>query len=321
MLKVHPAHLHPALLVGALCIALLAPVAARAAMMDQATAPQDQEQATPAQPEDNSLALAEGSVTEPDEGESNPAGGGETTPPEPLSMTPAQRLAAQRLQSEIFVLRSQAEDFIQQAEALHEIPAEVQRLLSETKVAIAATAGVNRLFDVTRLSQLRDQLLDVPLRLYEAMAAVATPEPGPTTTRIQATERKPTQPRPTQPRPTSETATTTSAAPADQEPAGQEVAPALRRGAQAYFSGNYQRAVEALNLVALPTPRSQALALLLRAAARHALFLNADQPDERQLAVVKAEIQECIRLAPSLRPDPELFSPRFVRFFAESPSS
>ncbi len=332
MLKVHPA-----LLAFALWMVLLAPVAARATMTHQSTAPQDQEQAVPAQSEDNSPPPAEGSLAAPNNRESSSKSDGETTPPEPLPLTPAQRL-----QGEIFVLRDQAEGFIQQAESIQEPPEEIQRLLRETKAAIAATAGVNRLFEVDRLTQLRDQLLDVPLRLYEAIAAASTPVPAPQATKTQkprqprttrprttrpgttqpgTTQPGATQPGATQPKLVPETERTASTVPVDPGPAGHEVAPALRRGALAYFSGDYQRAVETLEPVALPTPRSQALALLLRAAARHALFLNADQPNEGQLAMVQAEIQECLRLAPRLRPDPELFSPRFVRLFASSPGS
>ncbi len=213
--------------------------------------------------------------------------------PEPPPLTPAQRF-----QSEIFVLRSQAEGFIAQAEAREEISPELQALIVESQAVVAATTQVNTLFDVSRLEVLRDQLLDAPLRLYQA--TTATPEPGPSLP-PEVTPRA--RPRPGPPGTASPLRPT------------QQIPPELRHGAQAYFGGDYKLAIDALSKASFPAPRSQALALLLRAAARYSLFLTAEEQDESQLAVVRAEIRECMRLAPRLRPDPNLYSPRFVRFF------
>ena len=269
-------HLQPrSLLLAAMVGALLLPPWAHAAPPTASSQPPASQQPAPGKIEANPAALPE-------------------SPP----LTPAQRL-----QSEIFVLRNQAEDFIQQAEADDELSAQILALLSETKTAVAAASGVQDLFDVAQLTKLRDPLLDAPLRLYEAMAAKPRAEPP--------TARPASHPVATQhgSRPT-----TGSAPP----PAGQRVPPALRSGAQAFFGGDYRQAVDVLSGATFATPRQQALALLLRAAARYSLMLTADQPDDSQQKIVRAEIRECTRLAPLLRPDPALFSPRFVRLFAES---
>ncbi len=205
---------------------------------------------------------------------------------------------AQRLQGEIFVLAAQAEGLIRQAEAQEEISEELQPLITETKTITSEAAQADSISSLPRLERLRERLLDAPLRLHDALgraqSVVEAPAQSPPSSRPEA--------RPTPTEPAQRTAT---------------VPAALRDGALAYFAGNYPRTLDLLGEASYSKPRAQAVALLLRAAARYSLFLISDGEDESPLAVARADIRECKRLAPWLQPDPDLFSPRFVRFFAQ----
>ena len=96
------------------------------------------------------------------------------------------------------------------------------------------------------------------------------------------------------------------------------VPPDLLQGAQAFFSGRYQDAVTQLESLRLPAGASSGVRLqahLLRAAALFSTWaLDREQDDQRRQAAAAA-VAECRRLAPQFRPDPTVFSPRFVRFY------
>ncbi len=94
----------------------------------------------------------------------------------------------------------------------------------------------------------------------------------------------------------------------------------LLRAIQAYFNGDYQRA---LDLLAGPDPRPPSRELffrrLVRAAARHALYLLDGERDADLLAAATADLVAARRERPSYAPHPDQFSPRFVAFFRDHP--
>ena len=90
----------------------------------------------------------------------------------------------------------------------------------------------------------------------------------------------------------------------------------LVAGAQAYFSGDYQRASDLLARLPATPGRTGAQALLLRGAARYALFLVGGEQDEALRAAAQGDVQACRRLDPGLVPHREFFSPRFRDFFS-----
>ncbi len=90
----------------------------------------------------------------------------------------------------------------------------------------------------------------------------------------------------------------------------------LRQAADAYFAGDYAAAVTLLSDNTFTRSKSRAHALLLRAAARYALFLLAGETDYAQRGQAAADVAACKAAVPDLAPDEDLFSPRFRDFFA-----
>lgn len=86
--------------------------------------------------------------------------------------------------------------------------------------------------------------------------------------------------------------------------------------ARAYFGGEYQGALDALSRVDEWSGHTAAQALLLRAAARHALYRLGGQKDEGLKRAALTDIEACRRYDPSLGPDEQAFSPRFRAFFS-----
>lgn len=89
----------------------------------------------------------------------------------------------------------------------------------------------------------------------------------------------------------------------------------LVRAAQAYFAGDYPRAVSLLVVLDDSKGRSAVQVRLLRAAARHALFLIGGGTDESLRRNALADVRACRSLEPSFVPDARAFSPRFRRFY------
>lgn len=83
-------------------------------------------------------------------------------------------------------------------------------------------------------------------------------------------------------------------------------------GAQAYFSGNPQQAIELLNASEPPASSLGAHFYLFLSASRFALFQVGLSDDTGQAA---ADARRCRELAPDLAPDPQAFSPGFRQFF------
>lgn len=92
----------------------------------------------------------------------------------------------------------------------------------------------------------------------------------------------------------------------------------LLNGARAYFDGQYREAVDLLDRAAGLKGRAAAQSLLLRSAARFALFEagGGKDPELRRLAARDATAAR--RADPTLQPDREVFSPPFVDFFRAS---
>jgi hypothetical protein len=90
----------------------------------------------------------------------------------------------------------------------------------------------------------------------------------------------------------------------------------LVAGAQAYFNGDYQRASDLLARLPAATGRTGAQALLLRGAARYALFLVGGEQDQALRTAAQGDVEACRRLDPGLVPHRDFFSPRFRDFFS-----
>ena len=88
----------------------------------------------------------------------------------------------------------------------------------------------------------------------------------------------------------------------------------LRQGVRAYFGGQYAEAVQALSGASFQG-RAALHALLIRAAARYALYASGGRKDEALKRDATTDIRACRRLDASFVPDPQAFSPRFLELF------
>jgi hypothetical protein len=100
------------------------------------------------------------------------------------------------------------------------------------------------------------------------------------------------------------------------EPTRVTPASGLRTALNAFLSGDYQ-AVQRASTSGMD-PRSAAHTLLLRAAARHSLFLLGGERDPGLQTQAQADVREARRLLSTIRPTQTFFSPRFVRFFEQT---
>lgn len=91
--------------------------------------------------------------------------------------------------------------------------------------------------------------------------------------------------------------------------------PELLRAASAYFAGNYREAAAVLSTVSYPGGRAAAQAMLLRAAARHALFVLSGEQDQALATSARADVKACRGYDAGFAPDTRFFSPRFTDFF------
>ncbi len=90
----------------------------------------------------------------------------------------------------------------------------------------------------------------------------------------------------------------------------------LIQAAGAYLAGDYEAAITTLTESSFRQRRSRAHALLLRAAARYALFLLGDETDYALRGLAADDVTACKNADPDLAPEEGLFSPRFRDFFA-----
>jgi hypothetical protein len=92
---------------------------------------------------------------------------------------------------------------------------------------------------------------------------------------------------------------------------------ALLAAGDRFADGDYGGVVEALAGLGETGPRDQALAALLAAAAQHALYELDGGVDAAARKRAEAAARRARRLAPDLRPDRAVFSPRFVRWYEQ----
>ncbi len=90
----------------------------------------------------------------------------------------------------------------------------------------------------------------------------------------------------------------------------------LIQAAGAYFGGDYAGAVTLLSDSSFRQRKARAHALLLRAAARYALFLLGGEVDYAQRGQAAEDVTACKAVDPDLAPDEGVFSPRFRDFYA-----
>jgi hypothetical protein len=151
--------------------------------------------------------------------------------------------------------------------------------------------------DLAQIAEARDgadrvaQQLDAVSR--EAARKRAEPTPGP---------------RPT-PTPTALPNPTPTKAPTPAE---------LLAGATAFFSAQYPQAVSLLAGADQLPGKARAQGLMLRAAARYALYLTGGEKDQGLLSSAQADARASRRLDPQATPDPQAFSPRFAELFKQS---
>ncbi|MDX1382844.1 MAG: hypothetical protein R3190_04315 [Thermoanaerobaculia bacterium] len=93
---------------------------------------------------------------------------------------------------------------------------------------------------------------------------------------------------------------------------------ALRQAAAAFLDGDYVEALAALDGAQLTGARARSHAHLLLAASRYLLYLEGGEADPGLLDGAVADVVACREASPSFRPDPRIFSPRFVTFFEET---
>jgi len=103
--------------------------------------------------------------------------------------------------------------------------------------------------------------------------------------------------------------------PAAGAPKAEEVE-ALHRAGRAFFAGDYDETLKALEAVTFTNRRAGAQAALFSAAARMAQYWLGGEHDTTLLASAQDDVANCKRLNRLLRPTAKTFSPRFVAFFA-----
>lgn len=94
--------------------------------------------------------------------------------------------------------------------------------------------------------------------------------------------------------------------------------PLLIDGAAAYFSGEYQRALDLLRAESFPDPKAETQRRLFVAAAAWSLLQLGGETDASLRAIALDNVRACRALAPRLVPDAKAFSPRFVAWFRTS---
>jgi hypothetical protein len=123
--------------------------------------------------------------------------------------------------------------------------------------------------------------------------------------------------------PTPSVAETPRVLPAAARAAGSAMKPAvpaeLVAGTSAYLRAQYHEAVETLSRAHSDDSRTNAHVLLLRSAARFALYSLSEERDDALKQAALVDARDCRRLDPRAIPSPRVFSPRFLAFFASQP--
>ncbi len=92
----------------------------------------------------------------------------------------------------------------------------------------------------------------------------------------------------------------------------------LLAGARAFFGAQYPQTVALLAGADGLPGKAGAQGLMLRAAARQALYLMGGEKDAALLASAQADARASRRLDPAATPDPQAFSPRFVELYKQA---
>jgi hypothetical protein len=92
----------------------------------------------------------------------------------------------------------------------------------------------------------------------------------------------------------------------------------LRAAARAHFSARYTDAIALLSTASYADARLQVHAHLIRAAARYAMYALDGEKDTRLRQLAIEDVLMCRSVAPAFRPDTDVFSPRFRRFFEDA---
>ncbi len=90
----------------------------------------------------------------------------------------------------------------------------------------------------------------------------------------------------------------------------------LDQAVDAYFSGDYDTAIRLVSESSFRQRKARAHALLLRAAARYALFLLGGETDYALRGQATEDVVACKGIDSELTPEEDIFSPRFRDFFA-----
>jgi hypothetical protein len=154
-------------------------------------------------------------------------------------------------------------------------------------------------------------------------AAVSTPVPTPppsTTAPTPPPTLSPATPPPPTTLPAPPPATLAPTAPPTTTPAAPRLAPPaeLLNGARAYFDGQYAKAVAFLARTGDLKSRAAAQSLLLRSAARFALYRAGGEKDAELRRLAAEDAAAARRADASLLPDADAFSPQFAEFFRAS---
>ncbi len=92
----------------------------------------------------------------------------------------------------------------------------------------------------------------------------------------------------------------------------------IKTAAAAFFNADYEKTLAVLEGVTFTDRRAVATSHLLRAAASYALYLRDGEKEQKMRETALAQARLCLRVRPSTRLDPSLFSPRIAALFAEA---
>lgn len=92
----------------------------------------------------------------------------------------------------------------------------------------------------------------------------------------------------------------------------------LMTAAASYFTGDYRHVLTLLENISFPDARATSHALLLRAAARHALYFLGGRKDRHLLELAASDAHGCHRVDATLRPLRTAFPPNFAEFFRKN---
>lgn len=193
-----------------------------------------------------------------------------------------------------------------------------QGLCDQAVEAFKASESQGAIRPSPRYAELVDGLKScerVAPRTPPSTVSLPLPTPPPST----AAPAPPATPPPTLPTPSPVPDPTPASAPVSSPVPSRRAPPGdLLSGARAYFDGQYERAVALLARPAATRGRAAAQSLLLRSAARYALFKVGGETQEelRRLAALDAAASR--QADATLQPDREAFSPEFVDFFRTS---